>query len=725
MTGCRIRVLLVAFFFTGSCHAQSPAVIYEIGSLRRDPLDADIHVTGTRAVVGTREGIYEYSTLTGLQIASLPIDHHIFSIRYSPNGNYAAAASGTDNAVRIYALPGWTLVGQLPNVSGSLDWDATGTWLGVQGHQIYHVLDLQPLRFRMNGFQTSYTFRAFAGSKVIVGSGSAYVPYISQDYELTTSASWPYLGEFAADDHGYIGVGNMSGLSRIHYFESTPPVGNWTDVYTTFGGAGPEAFRFARNGRYVIHQQGGQPSVLRFWMHTQSNRTVTHLFSYNGNTQDARAFGTAWVPEHFDHAQARGVSATRDVHWLDVGAGTKIFDLTPHVGGHPGVTFSPDGKEMMTWVEGFSTPTYKGVKFWNPHHYGSGTPLSTIPVIDAVVSADFFPDGKRVAVGLKGMPGSASRVEIWSRAEGPWVLERTIEISCIRLDVSSKGLLAVYNQSGTTLVDGATGQVVGASSTSGYHGTPVFSPDGTKLLANGYVLSVPSLQPIQEFPAIHSGRVNVADWSADGKKIAYGLRDFHTANPLGLYVADLETGSVSNVGTGSEILSAVRFSPDGRTIAVQGTETRYAAIYDAATLQVLQTYNRAVHGGRGWLSAGTSSAIAYTSDGSKMAFSRFDGPITLAWNPYPSVAGRVDLGPKAPGMRRTAQFVLRRQDGSVMASWTRVLDAKGRFDLPLQTSYTFDTHRLEVTIPRQFYGRVDFVPEQSRSLVVTSKPPSK
>ena len=250
----------------------------------------------------------------------------------------------------------------------------------------------------------------------------------------------------------------------------------------------------------------------------------------------------------------------------DVTKGTEIMTLRGHDGPTLSVTFSKDGKNI---VSGSMDNT---IKVWDT---ATGKNVLTLRGHEGYVnSVEFTPDGKKIVSGSQD-----GTVKLWD--------------------------LSVDRES-TRIVEGSTLTSI------------VFSPDGKHIVWGGYdgKVKIGDVKSVNELMTLHEHKEEVFSIasSADGKLIASGGVD----KTIRLW--DALTGTELMALRGHErYIRCVTFSPDDKRI-VSGSADKTIKVWDAKTGEELKTIRG--HGS-------TVFSLAFSPDGKRIASGGSDGEVKV------------------------------------------------------------------------------------------------
>jgi WD40 repeat protein len=241
----------------------------------------------------------------------------------------------------------------------------------------------------------------------------------------------------------------------------------------------------------------------------------------------------------------------------------------------------------------------------------------------------FSPDGRQLAEGL-----CRGDVVLADGRSGRVMRRVHIGGSGGSVAYSADGSLLAASSlgGGVKLIDPATGGV--RARVAGLHPQGrmrmAFSPTAPLLAAagNGQVIlwnaRTRQTRVLRFPPAALSAPTNALAFSADGKRLAVGLEQIGPTS-LGLLVLDVETGRT--LATTRASVDDVAFAPDGRQLAAAESPVRGAGggrivVLDARTLVERRTLAD--------LPGVEATAVAFSPDGSRVAFGGADGSAGLA-----------------------------------------------------------------------------------------------
>ena len=299
-----------------------------------------------------------------------------------------------------------------------------------------------------------------------------------------------------------------------------------------------------------------------------ANFQLANYFASQNRVMDSKRSFSQIPPHH------RGIE-----WWLKQKAiDTSDFTCFAHTSLVSDVCFSPSGR----WVVSAGRDAQAVV--WEVE---TGNMLQVLPHEFPVVSADFSPDGSKVATSSEG-----GGLSIWSARSGKLIKQSLLpsgaDATCVRFDWDGEKVIA-----------GASHEVVAwdysgeAFKTIHVHSADVvalcLSSDGKSIasssrardiqvwnLETGKVIA----QPIVEFPKVQGvssdsafNHVVSMDFSPDGKSLAFSIASSFGSWPAitdNLRVWDFEGQRVVKLAGHDGGTSAVKYSPDGRSLISVG-----------------------------------------------------------------------------------------------------------------------------------------------------------
>jgi WD40 repeat protein/serine/threonine protein kinase len=356
------------------------------------------------------------------------------------------------------------------------------------------------------------------------------------------------------------------------------------------------------SGRLVTGSSDGRATV---WEITEAGGK--RLFSLSAQETSSGMQGVTFSPDGnqvltgnaaITEARIWDVSHSGDAEWTNV-SGDSPWVIS--------VAFSPSGRELIASGE------EKSVAVWDPE---TGENIKTLEAHRVALDLDVSPDGALIAI--MGHPHNASA---WDRATGKEVFTVQLGGNAGNLDWNPDGrLLAIASfEEGRAIIVDRSGQEVAVLSDPIGVADVEFSPDGRLLATAGF--------PTEERTNRLSPAVKIWDWE-NGETLteipveAQGM----AFDPSGRRIAIAHGGlaEIWDVATGRKLATlpghegevwAVAFSPDGSVLATAGSD-RTVRLWDIDTgSQRLVLRGHELIVGR----------LAFSPDGSKLASGALDG----------------------------------------------------------------------------------------------------
>jgi RNA polymerase sigma factor (sigma-70 family) len=294
----------------------------------------------------------------------------------------------------------------------------------------------------------------------------------------------------------------------------------------------------------------------------------------------------------------------------DAGTGKEIKAWKAHTETVTALTFTPDGKRLVTGGEDkavhlWDIETGKEVRSFTGHD-------------DRVLCAAVSPDGKLLVTGA-----ADATARLWDLATDKelHVLKgHEYAVGAVAFSPNGKSLLTGGHDGFVRLWEVATGKEL--RKVPGRQGGITglfFTPDGKRLVSGDYhrtvrVRDVATGKDAHDFVG-HEGRVAGVAFAPDGKLVATASQD----RTVRLWTAGKEVRRLTIEGPGGA--AAVALSPDSKTVAAG--VFKGIILWDAATGKEL----RKLEGHEGWV-----LSLAFAPDGQSMASGGDDTTIYL-WDP--------------------------------------------------------------------------------------------
>jgi WD40 repeat protein len=293
-------------------------------------------------------------------------------------------------------------------------------------------------------------------------------------------------------------------------------------------------------------------------------------------------------------ADGRSIAVTGLKHFFLFDAGTGIITWNQPLNSLLGIkpSFAPDGSVLLSGTSRatvlFDAAT--GVRRWAVDHSGAGD--------DQLQGLALSPNGRRVAeaLGAAHSPETGGQIRLLDAANGQplWVLPRDEPVFEIRFSPDGSMLLAGSNKGIVTLVEAATGAVIGLLS----HGdappnqtmSVEFSPDAR--LAARSVAGVMTVYDIESQAVRHvfrntgsSSIPRVLQFTADSRFLLI-LTDRARVRLMSMATGaeqiDFVHGGDTGLGVG---VQAAAISGDGRRVVTVGSP-RVTKVFDAVSTEV-------------------------------------------------------------------------------------------------------------------------------------------
>lgn len=394
---------------------------------------------------------------------------------------------------------------------------------------------------------------------------------------------------------------------------------------------------FSPNGQYFAVSYGyfdeTRPSSVKVWNVSNSSTTWSLAYQFQPEaggvlvlfTPDSQYLATSGLVTSFWNASngtfARGIG-------------------TLSLGETHSLSFSSDGQALATVTRGGNADNQYGkLQLWNVAdgtrrnvNFSQSNSLSNLFDVG-------FADNNQKIITTETFNVSDNYIKVWNAADGSLIRNTQITINC---GASSAVAVAPHQQTFAAggcpptiynVSDGSVIRTIGS-------GSPVsYSPDGQILATisfeNIFLWNVTDGSLIQtlsgstdEYVASESG----AAFSPDGQTMAVIYRARNAGGPNShIKLFRVSDGAVlQDFGTFNSIFGgSVAFSPDGNTVIGTGYDAT-VRIWRVSDGTLLQTYDQETNSGI----QSRLFQVAYSPDGSRFAYGRFDATVVMARNPY-------------------------------------------------------------------------------------------
>jgi WD40 repeat protein len=509
----------------------------------------------------------------------------VFSLAYSPNDEFIAAAEGT--FIRIWDAR--TGLGR-PPIQGHTD-QVTFVCFSPDGTRLASASNDQTVRlwdplsgrhlFTLPGHTLGVRCLAFSADGKTLATGSDDSNIIVWDLDKKTplhnlsghKAAVNWLAFSPAESSKLLSA-SADRTIKLWDLQTGTLLQSLADHFESVN-----SLTVSPDGRRFVSGAGeNREGVIKIW----DTKTTQLLKSFEGHI--ARVVCVAYSPD--GRAFASGAGDGQVKIW-ESGSGRELLAFQAHAHSVNALCYSHDGKSVV------SSANEEPIKVWDAE---SGRRVRHLNGnAQGYLSAAFSPDGKTLAaactdgyssgfVRLWDIPSGEERVTF--PQEHVYSTDRSSLIQSIAF--SPDGLeLATASEDGTVrLWNAVTGEVRETFS----HGQVValaFSPDG-KSLASGGLDKVIRIRDVESGNSRfslsgHSDAVTCLDFSPDGAKLA------SASNDETVRLWDANSGQLHQVFRGHvNRVTCLRFSPSGNTLVSAG-RNRKILVWDIATSGLLRT----------------------------------------------------------------------------------------------------------------------------------------
>ena len=521
----------------------------------------------------TPSGDAVLTSLSNLQAPPLELKGHsadIWNADFSPDGKYLVTSS-SDKTARLWDLVTGKTIRIFSDGVNGLEWVA----FSPDGKYIV-TADGSGDSARLWDVASGQTIRVFSGH-----TDSVYAAVFSPDGKLIVTVS----GDKTARIWD-VATGNTLHILTGHT--------DWA-IRTAF----------SPDGKYVV--TAGADRTARLW--DVSTGSQVQIFSVAGDIEFTECVAFSPDGKYIATGNTDKEGHTMARLW-DVASGQIVHELSGQQGLVLGVSFSPDGRFLLTTAEDrtarlWDISTGQTLRIFSGHH-------------NAVQTATFSPDGTLVATA-----SNDGVARVWNLQTFPGGVQfSTHGVVITQASFSPDGKRVVTaNQDDTAQIwDAVTGQTL--ITLIGHKGTvkgAIFSPDGNMVLTTSEdktarLWDAVTGKDLKRFEG-HSDTVYRGVFSPDGKYIVTTSWD-GTAR-----VWDVQTGQtiVIYAKQGPGHINRVAFSPDGKTVVTSGADgtARIWTPLSGKELMVFKGHTDQVTG------------VAFSPDGKYLVTASFDGSVRL------------------------------------------------------------------------------------------------
>lgn len=423
--------------------------------------------------------------------------------------------------------------------------------------------------FRLRSHGQTITAAAFSadGRRVVTGyrdgscrvwdaAAGAQIAKLNAHADIVTAASFGPDGEKVL-------TGSKDGTVRVWHAKT----GNEFARFLRHTGA-INAASFSMDGRRIV--TGSEDGTARVW--NAANGMEIACVTGHGDSiatasfsPDGRRLVTGSWNVNADTLATRAPSYTEAIIW-DADTGIKITRLAGHDDGVCSVSFSPDGRRIVTGSE-------DGVaRVWDAH---SGPERAKLTIAGAnFTSAAFSADGASIVTGLDD--GTA---RIWDAAtllELAQLRGHSAAVTAASFRPDGKRIVTASKDGTACIWDVATrAAIIRFSDHKAAIVTASYSPDGTRVVTGAEdgtarVWNAESASGIAHFVLDGSGSVTTASFAPDGRSIL-STENIVNKYPRSASIWDADDGrEIARLESPLRSLWSASLSPDGGRVAVIG-----------------------------------------------------------------------------------------------------------------------------------------------------------